>query len=60
MLDCEELRKVKSKYTKKPTVDDKNIKIPHYDHNQYFLKLNDDSKILATINNDYSTIKNQA
>lgn len=39
-------------------IDAKNVQIPKYSHQEYFLQLNDDSKILATINNDYSTIKN--
>jgi hypothetical protein len=58
LLDSHEQRKIRLENYTKPMIDAKNVQIPKYSHQEYFLQLNDDSKILATINNDYSTIKN--
>ena len=53
MHDSPNLRKAKRKEV---TFDDELI--PKYNHQEYFMELNDDSKILATIYNEYSSIRN--
>ncbi len=60
MLDSKDLRRVKQGNKETLTVINKGDSIiPKYDHQEYFQKLNDESKILATINNEFSVIKNQ-
>ena len=59
VLDSTDLRKAKQQFNKKMSKQQEEYIIPKYNHQEYFKKLNDDSKILATINNEYSSIKNQ-